>query len=553
MQELAPPPTRVGGAARETRHPALVEVAVAALLFSILTALVYGPHTFNGGFLSDAWGIRAAYEFAPNRGLIGGTELFLEAANVVPRPLQAVYWSAQNALFGSQMTLWLIWQVALSAVMSTSLYVLLRQLGFRRVDAGAMSALVLIFPAATSIRLWIAPLSALTISLALIGFVLALHAFRAGGRRRLVLHGASVALFVASLLVYELVLPIMLASVLVYRLRVPWRDAVRRWLVDCAILVPLVLTVTRSDASSWEVQSGPAMWDHFVVIWEQARTLFATVVLPFDVGEWLALALVVLVPAVALAIVKRLDASDPARAELRRWSATVVGGVAVVAFGYAIYVPAMDYYAPLGQGIANRVNAVPSVGWVLIVYGLLMLVGTLALHRVAHAARAATALTLAACAVVSVGWLQTVDRDSDAFVKAYEEGRRTLQTVNAALPDPPRSSIIWTFGQPVEIAPGVPVFGNTWDMTGSVRLLYDDPSLRSYVAFPGTTFECRARLVVPGGRYADEPGAAEDAYWSPYGRTYFVDTTSGRLERIRSRGQCERAVAEFPLAPALPG
>jgi hypothetical protein len=526
-------------------------VGVVALLLGAVAAVVYGPNAIQGGFVSDAWGIRAAYEALPNSGFLTGVDYFLERPNVIPRPLQAVYFAGQNALFGSHMTLWLGWQVVLSVLMSTSLYVLLRQLRFWRIDAGAMATMVLLFPAATSIRLWIAPLSALTISFALIGFVLALRAFQSSGRRRLVLHGLSLAMLVASLLVYELMLPIMLASVLVYRLRVPWRDAVRRWLVDCAVLAPLVLTVTRSESSSWEVQSTPAMWDHLVLIWEQSRTLFATVVLPFDVDEWLALAFVAVVPAVSLLVLRRLDSADPARAELRRWLVTGAAGLAVVALGYAIYVPAMDYYAPLGQGIGNRVNAVPSLGWVLMLYGLVMLVATLAVRRLARARTAASALALIACVVVGVGWLQSVSRDSNSFIEAYEEGQRVLRAVGDAVPAPPPSSTIWTFGQPVEIAPGVPVFGNTWDMTGSVQLMYGDPSLVSYVAFPDTTFDCRAAGLVPGGRYAAD-GLPSDAYASRYGLTYFVDTVSGRLERIDSRSQCERAVAEFPHASVYP-
>lgn len=534
------------------RPSGFIEAGVVTLVLAVVAAIVYGPHTIDGGFISDAWRIRAAYEYPPDPGLFDTIGYFLDQPNVIPRPLQAFYFAGQNVLFGSSMSLWLGWLVVLSVVMSTSLYLLLRQLDFARIDAGAIAVLVSIFPAASAIRFWIAPVSSLTISFALIGFVLALHAFRAEGRRRLVLHGVSLALFVASLLSYELMLPIMLASVLVYRLRVPWRLAVRRWLVDCAVLLPLVVTVTRSDGSSWEVQSSRAMWDHFAVIWEQARTLFATAVLPFDPAEWLALTLVVIVPLVALVVCRRLDPRDPVRAELRRWLMTVAAGLAVVALGYSIYVPAMDYYVPLGQGIANRTNAVPSIGWVLLLYGLIMLVATLAARRVARPRRVASAVGIAACVVVSVGWVQSIDRDSDAYIRAYEEGQRVLRTVAAAVPAPPPSSTIWTFGQPVEIVPGVPVFGNNWDMTSSVQLMHDDPTLASYVAFPDTTFDCRDGGVYPGGVYAAggirvHPGD----YSSRYGLTYFVDTSTGRVERIDSRSQCGRARAEFPLSPAL--
>lgn len=527
------------------------ETGVVALALGVLAAVVYGPHAIHGGFISDAWVIRAIYEFAPDGGFLGGVEEYLENPNIIPRPLQAIYFAGQNALFGSDMTAWLGWHVALSAVMSTALYVLLREFDFKRVDAAAISALVLIFPAASSIKFWTAPVSTLTMSLAAFGFVLALRAFRARGRSRILLHGASLAMFAASLLLYELVLLVMLASVLLYRLSVPWRPALGRWLVDCAVLIPTALTVTRSESSAWEVQSVAGMWDHLVVIADQASTLLATVVFPFGGAEWLALSLLTLLPAGALVVVARLDRGSPARAALRRWLATIAAGLAIVVLGYAIYVPGDDTYVPLGAGIGNRVNAVPSVGWVLVLYGLTMLGATMACCRLARARQVTYALALAACAAVSVNWLQSIDRDSAAFVAAYEEGQRVLRAVEVAVPAPPPSSVIWTFGRPSEIAPGVPVLGAA-DMTTSVRLMYGDRTLRSFVAFSDTTLDCRRDHLAPGGwRYAAFR-VSSAVLESPYGRTYFVDTASGAWERIDSRRQCERAVGMFPRAPDYP-
>ena len=87
-------------------------------------------------------------------------------------------------------------------------------------------------------------------------------------------------------------------------------------------------------------------------------------------------------------------------------------------------------------------------------------------------------------------------------------------------------------------------------MTSSVELTYDDPTLTSYVAYPGTTFSCHRHKVRPGGVYVGVPGADSG---SPYERTYFIDTTTGRLESIRTSAQCQRASASFPRSPALPG
>jgi hypothetical protein len=502
--------------------------------------------------VSDAWAIRALYVFAPDGGFLGGVDTYLAMPNIAPRPLQAVYFAAQNALFGPHMGWWLAWQTALAALMSGSLYALLRLLDFRRLEAGAVSALVLIFPAATSIRLWVAPASQLAISLALAGFALALCAFRAHGRRRLTLHALSLTAFASSLLLYEAMLPLMLASVLLYRLRVPWEAAIKRWGADCVLLIPLVVMVTRSDSSEWETQSAAGTWDHATVFWDQAQTLLATVLLPFGTDDRYALALVALVPAVALIALRRLDPADPARAELRRWLGTIAGGLVVIALGYSIFLPAIDYYMPLGPGLGNRVNAVPSIGWVLLLYGTVALAATMAGRALSLAPRLTSQIALAACVVLSVGWLQAVSRDASAFARGFEEGQRVLQAVRAAVPEPAPSSTIWTFGQPAEIELGVPVFSNVWDMAASVQLMYGDQTLRSFVAFAGTTFACGSDRMTPGGRYEADARRRQSPFASRYGRTYFVDTTSGRWERIDSRAQCRAASSSFPPAPGLP-
>jgi uncharacterized membrane protein len=539
--------------AENVRHPQLLATLVVAILLGCVAAIVYGPHAIHGGFISDAWSARALYEFAPEDDFLGRLGHLLSQPNVSPRPLQGVYVAVQNAVFGSHMGFWLAWQGAMCVAMSLMLFLVLRELRLSWLDAAIIATLVLIFPASTSMKLWTAPVSGLTIALALAGFVVALRAFDAGGRRRYVLHGGSLALFASSLLLYEVALPLMVASVLVYRLRTPWPPAIKRWLVDCALLLPLALLVTRSESSSWEAQTFDGMRRHAEVFWDQAQTMLTAIVLPFGTDRWYAIALIALVPLAAILVLRQLPPLDQTREELRRWLTVVAGGLIVVALGYGIFVPAMDYYTPLGPGIANRINAVPSIGWVLVLYGLIMLAGTMAFRGLPRARYMASAGALLACLVVSASWLQSVSRDSDAYMRAYSEGQKVLRAVETALPDPPSGSTIWTFGQPVEIAGGVPVFGNPWDMTNSVQLMYDDPTIESYVGQPGTTFSCRPDAIVPGGPAYTSPDPSQVAVLSSsYDRTYFIDTVGGRIETITTPAQCRRARTSFQRSPALP-
>lgn len=534
------------------KHTVVRELVLVGAIASAIALILYEPNAIHGGFLSDAWANLALYEFAPASGFADKLSYFMDQANIAPRPLQAVYLLLLFEIFGDHVGFWLTWQVATNVAMVLALFLLLRRLSIDVFDAGAISLLALIFPAASSMRLWTPTIWApLSIMLVLIGFTLALAAFDARRQRvALALHGVSLLLFVASLLLYEVTLLIMLASVLLYRLQVPWRRAARRWVVDCAVLIPLVLTVTlASSTGHQETEAG--LWAHATAIFEQSRILFTTVVLPFGSASWYVVGLFALVPAAALLVYLRLPKSNPTRQTLGKWLIVSLAGLLVVMLGYAIYVPGTDYYNPTGPGVANRVNAVPSIGWVLILYAGAALAGALAFRDLPKARLFSAAAAGLACALISVGWIKSVNEYADHFINAYAEDTRVLAMIERVIPQPKPNSTIWTFGQPVEIAPGVPVFGNTWDMTGSVQLRFDDPTLASYVASVGTIFDCRQDRVLPGGTYAVD-GRPDPTFMSPYGRTYFIDTVSGRAAEIDTRKQCRDAAMTFPFAPLLP-
>lgn len=530
----------------------VLELSIVALLLALLAALVYGPQAHHGGFLSDAWTNRALFVFAEGHGFFDKIGHLLDQPNIAVRPLQAVYLVVLNSVFGPHADLWLAWQVFTNVIMCLTLYLLLRRLSLTAIEAGTIAVLVLLFPAASSIRFWLATIWApLSLSMVCGGFLLALIAFEAKSRRNaLILHGLSLGLFVASILLYEVALLVLLCSVLLYVLQVPWRTAAKRWVVDCAVLILVTLTVTLStDVGHQSTEAG--VFSHAKTIAEQAKVLFTTIVLPLNSGSWWALLLAALVPAAAVILYRALPAASSTRPELRRWLVAMAGGLVVVVLGYMIYAPGTDYYIPLGPGIINRVNAVPSIGWAVVLYAGAMLAATLALRELPRARLWASVFASTACALIAIGWLKPVSEYSDYFIRAHQEDERVLANVETALPNPRPHSTIWTFGQAVEIVSGVPIFGNTWDMTSSVQLTYDDPTLTSLVAYFDTVFHCGPHDLVPAGRYALEDGSPDPLYGSPYGLTYFVDTGTGRTVLVKNQAQCRRAIKSFPLSPPV--
>lgn len=534
------------------RAAALQPLAVIALL-TLIAVLVYGENARDGGWVGDAWLTRAWYVLYPHNDFFATVGHFLDLNSMSARPANAVYRVALNEWFGGDTEAWFAWQIASCVCMCFAIYALLRELGLAFLDATAIVVLLAIFPASAAIWLWSPVVHAsLAIALAAVGFLLALRAFRAEGRRRLALHLASLLLFLLSLLLYEVCLPLILASFLLYALQAPKRQAARRWLVDCAVVVPLALLVSGPSESRGQDVAGS--FSHAIDMATELPTLLFEKLLPFESAPWLAaLALAALYAWGLRTMLRRVD--DRVGPRLRRLFAVNAAGVVVIALGYLVYVPGLDYYHPLATGIGDRVNAIPALGWVLFLYSLVAVLATLLTQRLQRRQTAVVLLTGSLAVALGISWLAPIADESRAYVAATEEGDRVLEVVERAVPDPPRGSAIWTFGQPVEISPGVPVFANYWNMTGAVALSYHDRHIRSFVALPGTSFECRADGVVPGGNFEyfppRQPGVL-GRFGSRYGRTWFVDTVRGQIAAVDSRARCLEVSQTFPRSPQLP-
>lgn len=272
------------GRHESTPSPPVKELAIVAAILALLAAAVYGPHARDGGFLSDDWAIYALLEFSDHQGLLGGIQTLLDQPNISQRPGLAVYLAAVDGVLGMHMGYHLALAAAMGVVLVLSVYWVLRLMKLPALVAGSVSLLILLFPGADALRLWIAASGAqLSVTLAVLGFGMAILAFRAEGRPSIALHAASVALFAASVLFQEGALAVMCGGVLLYLLVAPWREAAGRWAVDLAVLVPIAVFVT--SRTSFERQDGAGMVEHAKTMFSDAQTLLTSVVVPVGGGR----------------------------------------------------------------------------------------------------------------------------------------------------------------------------------------------------------------------------------------------------------------------------
>ena len=502
---------------------------VAAL--AALALLVCAGHIRHGGFYYDDWGVLALGRFPPAGGLLHGLWLYYGQ-----RPAQVLYYAAFDGLIGAHAAARLAVAAAMVVLQASLLYVLLRRVGMRIWEAFACAALCLAFPFSDSVWLWgILSLTSFAISAALLGVILALRALERRGARALLLHALSLALFVVSILSYEVFAVAGCLAGLLYVRAVGLARAKRRWALDViAILATLllaraVLPIDVATPSRTQSLAG-ALAHAGLIAAAGARTLGAALLPLAGVGPWIGAGVL----AATLLVAACMYRSPRAPAELGRWLAFAAAGLLLAVAAWAVYVPAPDHYLPSAAGTVNRVNALAAIGIAVLVYSALMLLA----HMLARVAglRFAPAVVASALAVALCGaYALRTAGDVRAWDAAAGDQRTVLADLHAALPRPPAQAVIFAYDAPLRVGPGVPVLNTTLDLTSAVRVSYARPRLS---AVPIAAGDLRCGAAAPSS--AGVPGV--------YGHAYVVDVRARRAVDLRGPAQCASLIARASFA-----
>jgi hypothetical protein len=540
------------------RLPRSAELALAGVALVGLGFLVLTPHVRHGGFYADDWANAAAYHFEG----WWRTSLDEWRHQIPARPILALLHPLPYALFGSDPTYHLVTAVALAVLTSLSFFVFLRVLGIELPHALAMALLSLVFPWSDAAHLW--PTGAMN-NVAVIAYFLGSTAALRGlalwqARRRdaLLFHLLAAALYLVSILTYEVAGAAILLSGLLYRTRVSWRALLPRWSVDAAlVLVPLAISlhvtsrVRHVGSLSERVRDIP----HFV---GQGLSLFASIFVPRDLssswardlssssgsswdltsssaGKLVVLAATAAIVGAALARCRR-----PEGRELRRWLYCGAGGAGIVVAAYVMFLGS-GLFPLFFPGIDDRIQTLAAFGFVVAAYSVLALV---ALLVAGERGRAAAVILGAGTILIGLGFIQRVRDDVNRYDSAAAEQRYFLARLQTALPSPRRGTTIFTFGYPAATAPGVPIFQTPWELRGAVDLRWNERSLKAVPIYKQGVFCGRSEI-----------GALEFGRQSTaaYGRAVFADVPTGRTQNIGSRGVCAQARKVFRPGPVYTG
>ena len=504
----------------------------------VAAAAVWGPHVFRGGFYwADDWYHARLYVFSDGHGLLANQNGFTSRFS----PVLGVLLAIPYRIFGLHTSLHLTLALVLAGATATAFYVLLRTLGLERLHAGMIAALALFFPWADSSRLWTTgSINNVAVIFFFAGLVVSLRGLRASGRHARVLALLGTTLYVLAVLTYEAVGGVVLLVVLVYAWWCGWRGAWRRWLLDLSGVVPALAYVwVRQPANHTDHPSLRGQVAHAGRIAHGATALLWQALTPVGAPAAVVAGVVLVIAMGALATRHALDVADPARALLSRWLWITAASVLAIGIAYGPYVPGLGKYVPTAPGLLNRVNLLAAFGYAVLVYALVVLGGLLVARVVRREVAAVIGSLL--CAAVLLAYTAADRKHEGQWDNATRVANHELDTVAHLVPDPRPGTVIYAFGDPNYVAPGVPVFAIAGDLNNAVKVRLRSLRADAFPMRPTTRWSCGTQRMYPRD-FGPGKGAR-------YGRGIFVSARRGFAVTIDSQAACRRWTRRLSEGP----
>lgn len=526
------------------------ERSVAFVLALATAAIAFEPRFKVGGFNADDWALYASVKFPQIAGSHSAVGALETAAG--SRVGHMLYWFISFSLFGMHTKLYTATAALLAVFLAFSVYLLLRELRFSVGQSLAIMLLTIVAPSVETMRFWFT-VGGVQICLALfcLGLTLALRAFVAHKDTRLRLHAASWGLYLASAIYAETALALIAVCVFIYPTRASLASSLRRWAWDMVIVVCGYLATLLFVSSHAGFGKLPAsMWaEHAKLIAGQALTIFTRMLGPMSADDrTLGLAGVGGLAIACFVLWRRGNVAAGSRRELQRWGAAFLVAAAAIAAGYAVFVPAMLYYEPLGLGLATHIDSVTAIPLAVAIFSVLMLTRIVGVELfdgiIPRVGYFMTALVIVWYGVITINGIKDVRSDAHIWALASSKDYHVLHVLTTDLPYPAHDATVYTFGEAGTVALGMPVFFTSWEQTSAVKVAYNRADVSSYpIVVDGMQASCTSNGVAVsiGGVAVNSP--------SPYRRSYFFDVPTGRHERVDSAAACAFGLSQFEAGP----
>ncbi len=513
------------------------ELIVPLGLFALSLAL-YLPYVLKSGWYYDDWKLASTFKLAGSN----WSSQFDACTKYVAggREVSCLYVVPEWHLFGGHHHAYALFSLLLLFAMAWMVYLILCRCRLHWGWAALAAALLVLFPADDSTRLWAAAsYGEYVIALELAAVLLALRALRLeSGRLRWVFHVLSLLLMLLAMATYEIVIPLVALNGFVYWAAYRDRRAIRRGFADLGLAFAFLvyrLAIDPPRASEGIVEhrtiSGNISRgrDLVVAAWNTWHATF----LPGTVAT-----IGIIVFLIAALGFAAIDAD--ARGRLRYWLAFLAASVVVGLAGTFVFQTANDFYLPQTGSTINRVVLPGSIAYVCLFVALLGIAFELV--------RRYTSRTWAAAAVVIVivalsGWhqLRMSSTHKENWEASWIEQEKALAGYDKAVQGLPDQSRIIGFGVPNYESEFIPIFAATWDLDGALEYTTD--------LLPSIVMPMNGLTTTPCGPVAVTPEGVEPLpYEVPGQPLYFIDG-GGTAIQVDSRMDCVRAVKKFGIPP----
>lgn len=456
-----------------------------AAFLVVVVALSLVVYVGGLGFYSDDWAFLGMLRNGPDQSLAGLIELQYEGnPNLKLRPTQVVFQAILYKLFGLEPLGYHMVNALVLATLTVLFFLAFRELALPRLLAISIPAVYILLPHYSTNRFWFASFGyALSIALYFLALYADLRAARAAGLRLAAWKSVALAALVAACFGYEVVVPLFLLLPLLteWSARRHGRRLghVERVLFHGPTLALLALAVAYKATTTEGGLAGAATYYVKQLFFGSLTISFGSYGLALPEAAWwgvreldaAGIAVGVLLTTLVFGYVFRLARSPGQLLTPKGWLELALAGLAVFALGYAVFLTTVRILFT-STGIANRSTMAGTIGVAIVFVAVVgLLAGRFRASSRPAAFGAAVAVLCGASFVVNNGLAR-------AWVEAWEEERRVLAGIEAALPEPQPRTTVLLHGVCPYRGPAI-VFESNWDLEGALRARYRDATLEA--------------------------------------------------------------------------
>jgi hypothetical protein len=476
------------------QHSANTKLRDSTFLFLVLT---FSSVLYIGGlgFYSDDWAVFGNFKNVSDPSLSGLFKSFY-SPEVAKRPVQIFYYAFLYKLFGLHPLGHHLFNHLMFGIAIVLFYLNLTELRVERTAALAISAVFAFLPHYSTARFWFMSFQ-VNLSMAFYFFSLFcdLKALTAGGRKAWVLKLLAWISIFASILAYELFLPLFFLNIffVLYHSKKAGETSSKRKFLLClsnffvllfVIAVKLILLKTTRVI----MQSSLDHFRWFVnILIDFTKMSYGTYGLELPVvlkksliyTDWKTISLSIAITIVIfLYLFRQASSFTQNQTEMRKGARYfILAGLAIFFVAFTVFLLS-ENASVTPSGINNRFTSAATIGVAISMIGI---IGWIVCFS--NSPRFRQILFCICAALLCGAGLLVNNAIANFWVSAYEKEKKVLNEIRETIPAIPQGSTVILDGACPYDGPAI-VFESSWDLQGALLTMYPSTNLKANIVRP---------------------------------------------------------------------